>query len=252
MLHLSPERLAALADDEPTGAEASHLASCARCASERAAYRRLLVLAQHERTSGAESLTSWNVLAAELRSEGLIGEPASPMSLSTPSRGPPAVQRPVRVASPGWRRAAAVALIAGASFALGRFSSGAPAALDNNYTTVPLESGSTGSGNGASLVSYSSTTDAVNAFLRAQRDMQDAAAFLAEQEQAGAPGFDADMYRARLAALDGMVTVSRAALYEAPADPVINQYYLATLGAREATMRQIGRALPAGTQVTPY
>ena len=60
------------------------------------------------------------------------------------------------------------------------------------------------------------------------------------------------MYRARLAALDGMVSVSRAALYEAPADPVINQYYLATLGAREATMRQIGRTLPAGTQVTPY
>src|SRR5687768_18037300 len=48
MLHLSPERLAALADDEPLAAEASHLASCARCSAERAAHRRLLTLAHRE------------------------------------------------------------------------------------------------------------------------------------------------------------------------------------------------------------
>jgi hypothetical protein len=142
-------------------------------------------------------------------------------------------------------------LIAGASFALGRFTTSAPASAGNG-SVAETSPASTVNANGISLVSYSSTTDAVDAFIQAQRQMQDAAAFLAEQQQAGAPGFDADMYRARLAALDGMVTVSRAALYEAPADPVINQYYLATLGAREATMRQIGRALPAGTQVTPY
>ena len=105
---------------------------------------------------------------------------------------------------------------------------------------------------GFSTVSYSSTTDAMTSFLRAQREMQQAAAYLAEREQIDAPSADTEMYRARLAALDGLVSVSRAALYEAPADPVINQYYLATLGAREATMRQIGRTLPAGTQVTPY
>ena len=251
MLHLSPERLAALADDEPTGAEATHLAACARCAGERSAHRRLLVLAQHEGATGAESLTSWNVLAAELRTEGLIGEPASPMSLSTPARGTAAVRRPRRALSPGWRNAAAAVLIAGASFAIGRYST-APGVSSGAVSQTAAQASAPADGNGASLVSYSSTTDAVTAFLRAQREMQDAAAFLAEQEQAGAPSFDADMYRARLAALDGMVTVSRAALYEAPADPVINQYYLATLGAREATMRQIGRALPSGTRVTPY
>ena len=251
MLHLSPERLAALADDEPTGAEATHLAACARCAGERAAYRRLLVLAHDERTSGADSLTSWNVLAAELRTEGLIGEPASPMSLSTPARGTAAVRRPRRGLAPGWRNAAAAVLIAGASFAIGRYSTAAQASSDA-ASRMAVQPSATDDGSGTSLVTYSSTTDAVTAFLRAQREMQDAAAFLAEQEQARTPNFDADMYRARLAALDGMVTVSRAALYEAPADPVINQYYLATLGAREATMRQIGRALPAGTQVTPY
>lgn len=252
MLHLSPERLAALADDEPTAVEASHLVACARCASERAAYRRLLVLAQREGAAGAESLTSWNVLAAELRSEGLIGEPAAPMSLSTPARGTLAVRRPRSFAAAGWRHAAAAVLIAGASFAIGRYSSGEPGIAGSAAQTAAQPAAMPAGANTTSLVSYSSTTDAVTAFLRAQREMQDAAAFLAEQEQAGAPGFDEAMYRARLAALDGMVTVSRAALYEAPADPVINQYYLATLGAREATMRQIGRALPVGTQVTPY
>ena len=252
MLHLSPERLAALADDEPTGAEATHLAGCARCAGERATYRRLLVLAQHEGATPAESLTSWNVLAAELRTEGLIGEPASAMSLSTPARGTAAVRRPGPSHLAGWRRAAAAVLIAGAGVAAGRYSAGAPVIPGTEPVPVAEAPEEGATGNGTSLVSYSSTTDAVTAFLRAQREMQDAAAFLAEQEQAGAPAFDADMYRARIAALDGMVTVSRAALYEAPADPVINQYYLATLGAREATMRQIGRALPAGTQVTPY
>ena len=253
MLHLSPERLAALADDEPTGAEATHLASCARCASERTAQRSLLVLARREGASRSEPLTSWNVLAAELRTEGLIGEPASAMSLTTPVGGVPAGRRARHGSGRAWMRAAAAVLIAGAGAAAGRYSAGVPVIPTGEPGTV-AEGGAAvaPASDGITPVSYASTTDAVSAFLRAQREMQDAAAFLSEQEQAGAPGYDADMYRARLAALDGMVSVSRAALYEAPADPVINQYYLATLGAREATMRQIGRTLPAGTQLTPY
>jgi len=253
MLHLSPERLAALADDEPSGAEATHLAACGRCASERTAQRSLLVLAQREGARQSEPLTSWNVLAAELRTEGLIGEPASPMSLSTPSSGVAAVRRPLRSSGSALRRAAAVLLVAGAGAAAGRYSAGAPL-IPTGPTASAVVQGTAPSADATTptLVSYSSTTDAVTSFLRAQREMQQAAAFLAEQEQAGAPDFDSDMYRARLAALDGMVSVSRAALYEAPADPVINQYYLATLGAREATMRQIGRALPAGSRLTPY
>ncbi len=52
------------------------------------------------------------------------------------------------------------------------------------------------------------------------------------------------VYRARLAALDQMMTASRAGLYEAPQDPVLNQYDLAVDMAREATLRQLGAALP--------
>jgi hypothetical protein len=248
MLHLSPERLAALADDEPTAAEATHLAACGRCSAERAAHRSLLALAHREGDRPGDPLTSWHVLAADLRAEGLIGPPADPMTI-TPVHGTPIPTRQRRVAGRAWMRAAAAVLLVAAGAAGGRLTAGTPmfAGAERADTAVaPVDPA------GFSTVSYASTTDAMTAFLRAQREMQQAAAFLAEREQLGAPDSDAEMYRARLAALDGMVSVSRAALYEAPADPVINQYYLATLGAREATMRQIGRTLPAGTQVTPY
>jgi hypothetical protein len=155
----------------------------------------------------------------------------------------------------GWMRAAAAVLLVAAGAAAGRYSAGAPVLGRGPATATSAPAAAnvaTVDPAGFSTVSYSSTTDAMTAFLRAQREMQQAASFLAEREQTTGSLADADMYRARLAALDGMVSVSRAALYEAPADPVINQYYLATLGAREATMRQIGRSLPAGTQVTPY
>ena len=44
----------------------------------------------------------------------------------------------------------------------------------------------------------------------------------------------------------------RDAMREAPQDPVINQYYLATVGAREATLRQLGTALPASAQMNRF
>jgi hypothetical protein len=251
MLHLSPERLAALADDEPTAVEAAHLASCAPCGAERAAYRNLLALSHREGAQPGDPLTSWTTLAADLRAEGLIGPPADPMTLTPPHGTPiPRYQRPLF--SRGWMRAAAALLLVGAGAAAGRYSAGNPVLALGGERNAPEAAAPGREPTGFATVSYSSTTDAMTSFLRAQREMQQAAAYLAEREQIGAPSSDSEMYRARLAALDGMVSVSRAALYEAPADPVINQYYLATLGAREATMRQIGRTVPVGTQVTPY
>jgi hypothetical protein len=43
----------------------------------------------------------------------------------------------------------------------------------------------------------------------------------------------------RLAALEGIVLTTRAALKDSPADPVINGYHLAALGQRDALLRQI-------------
>ena len=53
-------------------------------------------------------------------------------------------------------------------------------------------------------------------------------------------------------ALDRMAETSRQALSVAPADPVLNQYYLSTLGAREVTLRQLGSVLPPGTRLSRF
>jgi hypothetical protein len=52
----------------------------------------------------------------------------------------------------------------------------------------------------------------------------------------GAPGGDP---MARLAALEGIVLTTRAALGQAPADPVINGYHMTALAHRDATLRQL-------------
>ena len=79
-----------------------------------------------------------------------------------------------------------------------------------------------------------------------------AAAYLAQYDSAGRAE-DADAYRARLATLDEVAQTTRAALHEAPYDPVINRYYLSALGAREVALRQLDAALvPAGARVVRY
>jgi hypothetical protein len=250
MLHLSPERLAALADDEPTAAEARHLAGCAFCARERSAYGALLVLARREGGRQSAPVTEWSSLSARLRAERVITTPADGVP-ATGTSGPPSSEpRSARgpIGGSWWMRAAAAVLIAASGVAYGRYSGGAPGAAG---TTQSAELDMPG-GVGATLANYRSTADAMDAFLRAQRELQQAAAYLAEREVGAFDARDSETYRTRLAALDGMVGVSRAALYDAPADPLINQLYLTTLGARDATVRQISRALPAGTVLTPY
>jgi hypothetical protein len=58
--------------------------------------------------------------------------------------------------------------------------------------------------------------------------------------------------RTRLAALDRTRQVLGAALNDAPSDPVINGYYLTTLGQREATLRQLNTVAPASMRLTSY
>ena len=72
MSHLSPERLAALADETPTAAELAHLAGCAECARERATYRNLVELAVNRSASIASPLTSWETLRPALAQDGII------------------------------------------------------------------------------------------------------------------------------------------------------------------------------------
>jgi hypothetical protein len=60
------------------------------------------------------------------------------------------------------------------------------------------------------------------------------------------------MVKSRLAALDQMISTTRAAMREAPHDPVINGYYLTTVGQREVALRQLNTALPASLRSNSF
>ncbi|HEX5831345.1 MAG TPA: hypothetical protein VFY16_10220 [Gemmatimonadaceae bacterium] len=234
MLHLSAERLAALAEAEPTALEAAHLEACHRCATERAAHHQLLVRAGAEAHRISAPLTRWETLAPALADEGLL--------VSGGRRRSARVSRLSRV----WlRRAAAVVVLVGGGVAAGRLSAG----------VAPLPGlGAPAAASAAGR--FASQDEALEALGRAERDYRAAAAFLAAQSRP-ADGLEPDgaaleAYQTRLAALDEVASVTRAALYDAPHDPVINQYYLASLGAREATLRQLGTSLPAGQQLNRF
>lgn len=245
MLHLSAERLAALAGEEPTPAEANHLATCAACVSEREAFVALRALAAGEGSRQAAPLTEWGAIVGALREEGLVAHPGHRV-------------RPIAIRW-GLRAAAALLLVTG-GLVLGRLSSGETplpgfAFGGDGYVEgadpvdpidMKLVSGGTDSG------AFGSPDEALAVLQRAEQDYSRAAAFLIGPDPSARDAGSADMIRTRLAALDAVAAATRAALYEAPHDQVINRYYLSALGAREATLRQLGTALPAGYELNRY
>ena len=107
----------------------------------------------------------------------------------------------------------------------------------------------------AGRVSDSSFTSVAEARVAQQRYellYQQAAAFLAEHDSSGLGQGNPVAYRSRLAALDRVISTTRDAMRDAPHDPVINGYYLTTLGQREATLRQLNTALPASLRLDSY
>lgn len=245
MSHLSTDRLAAIADDTPTPGEATHLAGCWDCRAEVAAYRRLARLAAMAPVPN-EPLTAWSQLAPQLRAEGII---VDAHRTATPGGGSPIVPlmnqgRKPRLQVWALRAAAGLALVIGGGL-LGRMTAGQPFPADADQFSPALPV--------ASTASYRSPDEALRALTLAQQQYQSAAAFLASQDSASRfVGMNRDSYQARLAALDDIAATTRAALYRAPQDPMLNQYYLTTLGAREATLREIGAALPATSRLERY
>jgi len=235
MSHLSTDRLAAIADDTPTADEATHLAGCWDCRAELAAYRRLVRMSAMAPLP-TEPLTAWSRLAPQLRAEGIIVDAAriERANASPPLGGatvvPLASRRPL-VQLWAMRAAAGLTLLVGGA-ALGR-------------VTAPPQDPMFASTQIPSAPAFQTADDAVRALTVAQQQYQTAAAFLAAQDTSKRfIGMNGDSYQARLAALDEIAAATRAALYRAPQDPMLNQYYLTTLGAREATLRQIGATQP--------
>ncbi len=237
MSHLSPERLAALANEVPTAAELAHLGTCTACAAERDALRGLVDLASAERASIGLPLTRWESLAPALHAQGLMATPAA--RLAAVSGG---------LQGRRWLRVAAVLLFMAGGAVIGRVTAGA-APLPGFPGAVPAQTAAAGD---SQSVAFRSVAEARAAREHSQLVYQNASAFLAVHDSAAQGIESPSSMRTRLAALDQVSHAMRQALNDAPYDPVINDYYLTTLGQREATLRQLNTALPAGMRVNSF
>ena len=230
MLHLDPERLAALAEDQPTHDEAAHLAACRECAREQAAHEELVAMAARERNTVLDRpLTDWRSLSARLTDE--------PDRITrAPARG--------RGLPRAWMQIAAGLVIAAAGMVVGRTTAG--------YTAIATASVGQPARGADSLRSPASVEDAMALMRRAESDYRLAAAFVVAHDTSLHGDAGIDRYRQRLAALDRVSDAALAAANQAPADPVINQYLISARTAREVTLQQLNGSLPAGMSLSSY
>jgi hypothetical protein len=237
-LHPPIERLAELVDGTPTLFEREHVAACARCTKELESYRRLVSLANDERRRIAPPITSWESLRAGLDAADLIAAPAA--------------RRRTNRLSTWTLRAASVGLLVAGSTVMGRVSAGVPLADAVTFrapssgrslegmSIVPVSNAGTGG--------FRSTEEALAQLQRAQRAYEDAAAYLSAHDTTSSSQ-SSDQYRTRLAALDMASETFEQALTDAPEDPIINQYYRATMSAREVAIRRLGTTLPVNVRM---
>lgn len=235
MLHLSTDRLAALGDDTPTSAEAVHLAECEPCARELAAYRALVGMAHAERESLGLPLTRWEAIASALDTGASV---VAPPRWRAAGRGP-------------LRAAAGLLLMAGGAM-IGRASVGADPVAG---VRTPSRASTTSTAAGGSQPSdsvFASIEEARIAQRRSEQLYQQAVAYLAQYDSSAVDDGSPIAYKSRLAVLDRVISATSEAMREAPHDPVINGYYLTTLGQREATIRQLNTALPASLRLNSF
>jgi hypothetical protein len=234
MSHLPTERLAAFVDESPSASELAHLASCAECAREREVYVRLADLAKSESAQIGTPITSWEGLAPILRADGVI------------DNGRGFEPRALRVRRPWLQAAAAVLLIAGGMMA-GRFTAGASVLPSDPQTPVAVTPTPADS-----LLRFASIDEARAAQEHSQNVYQTATAYLAQRDTGAKVVETPSAIRARLSAIERTNDVMGEALKTAPYDAVINDYYLSTLGQREATLRQLNAVMPASMRITSY
>ena len=234
MSHLNPERLAALSDDTPTPIESAHIITCDACSAELVAHRKLARMAAAAGPLTDGPVSDFDALVPRLKAEGLIA---------------PADRRAATIR---WtmRAAASLALVAGGVLA-GRMSvaarSGSPAQRGNAAADTSLVALA------QPVSSFRSPDDAVKALSLSQQTYQSAAAYLAALDTSSRfIGLNQNTYRTRLTALDDILAATRAALYQAPQDPVLNQYYQGTLSARQATLVQLRGVMPVAARKGSY
>jgi hypothetical protein len=209
MSHLTLESLARLLDESPDLAERRHLESCAECSAELQA-----LMDQRIQLRTLPDLApppdAWPRIRSELRAEGLI--------------------RRQRLFPATALRAAAAALVFLAGGAMGYALRG-PAAPSTGAPAFTAVDPALPTGGAAATA----TADPVREVEEAGEQFM--AALDRYMANAGSPPSDP---AARLAALDNIVLTTAEALHEAPADPIINSYYLSARAQRDAVLRQLG------------
>lgn len=288
--HLSHERLAAFDHDDFSVSETEHLISCAECRLvledlrllvEQAARERDLDLVSrydasqisnseydHERNvvrktaATTDRLASWESIVNAM-------DPAS-MSNPTPVRAEGAFavsansaarQRSGLQIFRQWKQAAAAILLVLSGAALTRLSDiSSQYGGDSANTTFPfislftsgsVEKDNSGGRNSVSNhgTDFSTIAEATTALAQAQSDYERAVMWLASNDSTTR---SVEVYRARLAALDQMMAASRAALQDAPKDPVLSHYFITAWAAREATLQALGKSLPVDKTIERY
>jgi hypothetical protein len=201
-------------------------------------------LVARERERGAPPLTDWDSLSVRLRAEGLIQDTV-----------------PSRFNSRRWMQIAAGLVLAVGGAAAGRASVGAPILPITSSAVAPSAVAPASQAQNVLPVSetqsdvkpFTSPDEAWEVLNRSGEEYQRASAYLSASNNAVPMPQSTSQYRTRLAALDNVMTEIRGALKEAPEDPVINQYYLTTVSAREATLRQLGTTLrPDGVSLNRF
>jgi len=208
-------------------------------------------LIARERTRVVAPLTEWHTLAPQLRAEGLIhgatqSEYTDYTERSFETASVPAVPRDT-IGRQVWRwsaRFAGGAALVGLGVVIGR-------GVSIGHEIAPAVKQVIAEGM-ADSASFKSEEQARKTLARAQGQYQRAAAYLAAHDTSPQIVGGPEMYQARLAALDEVLEATRTKLRTSPADPVLNQYYQSAVGAREATIQQLGKTLPAGARIEHY
>jgi hypothetical protein len=223
-------------------------------------------LIARERTRIVAPLTEWRSLALQLRDEGLLRAPGSGPGDARAGQyagygagygqAPPRVTPRERVSWLGttarWtmRIAASAALVAVGIIA-GR---GMTIGGDIAHTIQMAIADSTDAGTHVRVsgAPFRSAAEARNALVKSETEYERAAAYLAATDTAARTNASPDVLRDRLAALNEMSATALKALRDAPDDPLLNQYYLSTLSAQEATLQRLSQSLPADARVIRF
>ncbi|HEX2693139.1 MAG TPA: hypothetical protein VHL12_03695 [Gemmatimonadaceae bacterium] len=196
-------------------------------------------LIDQERTRVQAPLNEWRTIAARAREEGLIRGSAEGSSW--------------RGTRPWMQAAAAIVLLAG-GIAIGRTTAAIPGSSTDQAEQPAMATAAPVSNSGPITqvggTTFASVDEASATLERALSDYQRASAFIAANVSGPTTIDSSRIYSARLAALDQVGNAMEGALRTAPHDPVINQYYLATMGARVATQQLAAR--PVGLRLKGF